>query len=220
MCPGRPRAALRLKSTAHVLGRHLEDGLDPRSDHCRYGPDAGVLFYSHVSDQYAPFHIQVINATVRDATYVLDGLLYHEADLGIEEHYTGTAGFTDHVFGLMHVLGFRFAPRIRDRADRRLYLSGTSKRFPTLTPLIGGIVNLEHIRMHWDEVLRLASSIRQGTVTASLMLRKLGGYPRQNGLAIALTGDYTWKGHRAVERGHFRALRPFASASRMIFSVS
>jgi TnpA family transposase len=55
-----------------------------------------VLFYTHVSDQYAPFHTKVINATVRDATHVLDGLLYHESDLKIEEHYTDTAGFTDY----------------------------------------------------------------------------------------------------------------------------
>ena len=34
--------------------------------------------------------------------------------------------------------------------------------------------------------MRLAASIKQGTVTASLMLRKLGSYPRQNGLALAL----------------------------------
>jgi len=38
------------------------------------------------------------------------------------EHYTDTVGFTDHVFGLMHLLGFRFAPRIRDLTDRRLYV--------------------------------------------------------------------------------------------------
>jgi Tn3 transposase DDE domain len=69
------------------------------------------LLYTHVSDQYAPFHTKVINATVRDATHVLDGLLYHESDLCIEEHYTDTAGFTDHVFALCHLLGFRFAPR-------------------------------------------------------------------------------------------------------------
>ena len=75
--------------------------------------EPGVLFYTHVSDQYAPFHTKVINVGVRDATYVLDGLLYHESDLRIEEHYTDTAGFTDHVFALMHLLGFRFAPRIR-----------------------------------------------------------------------------------------------------------
>ena len=46
------------------------------------------------------------------ATHVLDGLLYHESDLRIEEHYTDTAGFTDHVFAMMSLLGFRFAPRI------------------------------------------------------------------------------------------------------------
>jgi TnpA family transposase len=34
--------------------------------------------------------------------------------------------------------------------------------------------------------LRLASSIQQDTVTAALMLRKLGAYPRQNALALAL----------------------------------
>lgn len=77
----------------------------------KYGQEPGVQFYTHISDQYAPFHTKVINATVRDATHVLDGLLYHESDLRIEEHYTDTAGFTDHVFALMHLLGFRFAPR-------------------------------------------------------------------------------------------------------------
>jgi len=43
-----------------------------------------------------------------------------ESDLRIEEHYTDTAGFTDHVFALMHLLGFRFAPRIRDLGDTKL----------------------------------------------------------------------------------------------------
>lgn len=123
---------------------------------------------------------------MRDATYVLDGLLYHESDLRIEEHYTDTAGFTDHVFALMHLLGFRFAPRIRDLADKRLFVAGKQTDYPALTALIGGTVNVKHIRTHWGDILRLATSIRQGTVTASLMLRKLGSYPRQNGLAVVL----------------------------------
>jgi len=49
-----------------------------------------------------------------------------------------------------------------------------------------GTTNAKAVRTHGDEILRLATSIRQGTVTASLMLRKLGSYPRQNGLAVAL----------------------------------
>jgi len=47
---------------------------------------------------------------VRDSTYVLDGLWHHESDLRIEEHYTDSAGITDHIFDLVHLLGFRFAP--------------------------------------------------------------------------------------------------------------
>jgi len=152
----------------------------------KYGQEPGVQFYTHISDQYAPFHSTVISATVRDSTHVLDGLLYHESDLRIEEHYTDTAGFTDHVFALTHLLGYRFAPRIRGLADKRLYIPGKSDSYPTLKPLIGGIINTKIIHAHWDDILRLTTSIKTGTVTASLMLRKLGSYPRQNGLATAL----------------------------------
>jgi TnpA family transposase len=152
----------------------------------KYGSSPGRTVYTHVSDQYAPFAAKVINVGLRDSTYVLDGLLYHESDLRIEEHYTDTAGFTDHVFGLMHFLGFRFAPRIRDLGETKLYLPTGAVDYTTLAALIGGKINSKQIRAHWEEILRLVSSIKHGTVTASLMLRKLGSYPRQNGLAVAL----------------------------------
>jgi TnpA family transposase len=152
----------------------------------KYGSEPGKTFYTHISDQYAPYHTKLINVGVRDSTYVLDGLLYHESDLRIEEHYTDTAGFTDHVFALTHLLGFRFAPRIRDLKDTKLYIVKNGEDYSALRGMIGGSLNIKHIRAHWDDILRLAASIKQGTVTASLMLRKLGSYPRQNGLAVAL----------------------------------
>jgi len=152
----------------------------------KYGSEPGLQFYTHVSDQYSPFYTQVINVGVRDSTYVLDGLLYHESDLQIEEHYTDTAGFTDHVFALMHLFGFRFAPRIRDLADKRLFVPGKLTDYPALSELLGSTINQPKICSHWDDILRLVSSIQQGTVTASLMIRKLSSYPRQNGLAVAL----------------------------------
>ncbi len=152
----------------------------------KYGSEPGRLFYTHISDQYAPFSGRVINVGIRDSTYVLDGLLYHESDLRIEEHYTDTAGFTDNVFALMHMLGFRFAPRIRDLADTKLYLPKKDASYAALKPMIGAPIAVKQVRAHWNDILRLATSIKQGTVTASLMLRKLGSYPRQNGLALAL----------------------------------
>ena len=166
------RTGSRAESTGHI---------NPK-----YGSEPGRTFYTHISNQYSPFHTKAISTVIRDSTYVLDGLLYHESDLRIEEHYTDTAGFTDHVFALMHLLGFRFAPRIRDLCDTKLFVPKNDTPYDALKPMIGGILNVKHIRSHWDEILRLATSIKQGTVTASLMIRKLASYPRQNGLAVAL----------------------------------
>ncbi len=131
------RAGGRGESTGHV---------NPK-----YGSEPGRLFYTHISDQYAPFSTRVVNVGVRDSTYVLDGLLYHESDLRIEEHYTDTAGFTDHVFALMHLLGFRFAPRIRDLGETKLYVPQGVQAYPTSRPLIGDL-NIKHVRAHWDDI--------------------------------------------------------------------
>jgi TnpA family transposase len=100
--------------------------------------------------------------------------------------YTDTAGFTDHVFALCHLLGFEFAPRIADLADKNLYVPGKAGDWPALSSLIGGSINRKLIEREFDDVVRLAASIQQGTVTASLILRKLSAYPRQNGLAVGL----------------------------------
>ncbi len=79
--------------------------------------------------------------------------------LGIEEHYTDAAGLTDHLFALMHLLGFCFAPRIRDLRDTTLYVPKSDQDYPALNTMIGGTLNIKHVPAHWDEILRLAASI-------------------------------------------------------------
>jgi len=179
----------------------------------RHGNEPGVTFYTHLSDQFGPYYTKVIAATASEAPHVLDGLLYHQTGLETEEHYTDTGGATDHVFGLCHLFGFRFAPRIRDLKDRRLYLFPGQKPHPMLDPLVGGFADVHHITAHWNDILRLATSIRAGTVTASAILQKLSAYPRQNGLAVALreivglTGDYVWSDGQQPPDGSLRPLR-------------
>ncbi len=63
---------------------------------------------------------------------------------------------------------------------------GAASTWPALQPFIAGTVDAKLIAVHWDDVLRLAASVRTGQVSASLMLKRLGAYPRQNGLALAL----------------------------------
>ena len=151
-----------------------------------YGQEPGVKFYTHLSDQFGPYHTKVIAATANEAPHVLDGLLYHQSSLVINEHYTDTGGFSDHVFAMCRLLGFRFAPRIRDLKEKRLYLLPGMTAPPELASMVGGTINLRAVTDQWFELLRLALSVKTGTATASVILRKLAAYPRQNGLALAL----------------------------------
>src|SRR3546814_9664311 len=147
-----------------------------RADHnAKYGSESGVLFYTHVSDRYAPFYNKVIAANAGEAAHVIDGLLNHESQLEIKEHATDTAGAVDHVFGLCPLLGFRFAPRIRDLSERRLSTLTPNAEFAALAQLIGGTINVKAIEDDWTEVLHMDASIRTGTVRSSVMLKKLAG---------------------------------------------
>ncbi|MBG6222608.1 TnpA family transposase [Janthinobacterium sp. CG_23.4] len=136
-------------------------------------------------------------AQVQNKTLLLSAILADSMNLGLTKMAessparaistcSDTARFTDHVFALMRMLAFRFAPRIRDLGDTKLYFSAAVGEYPRLKIMIGGTLNIKHMRTLWDDIVRLASSIKHGTVTASLMLRKLGSHPRQNGLAIGL----------------------------------
>jgi TnpA family transposase len=160
---------------------------EARADYnAKYGSEPGVKFYTHVSDRYAPFNTKVIAANASEAAHVLDGLMHHESSLDIREHYTDTAGAIEHVFGLCGLLGFKFSPRIRDLADRRLYVADARADYKTLDPLIGGAVDMRVIGDNWDEILRAAASIKAGTVAPSVLMRRLAAYPKQNALAKAL----------------------------------
>ena len=161
-------------------------GRDAGRVNAHYGDDPGSKFYTHLSDRFAPFHTKVIAATASEALYVLDGLLYHQSDVTVRRHHTDGGGDAEHVFALLAVLGFQFAPRIPDLKNRRLYSFAKPSAYPTLEPLIAGRINVALIRAHWAEILRVAASIRTGTVTASLIMRQLASFPRQNGVAAAL----------------------------------
>ena len=151
-----------------------------------YGTGKGTTIYRFTSDQFSSYYSKIINTNSRDATHVLDGLLNNDTDLNIEEHYTDTAGYTDQVFALTYLLGFRFAPRIRDLSDVKLFALDKCDNFLNLNGILKGKINEKIIKDNYDEVLRLASSIREGTVTSSLIISKLASYSRQNSLATAL----------------------------------
>ena len=161
-------------------------GRDASRLNAHYGHRSGFKVYTHLSDRYASFFTKLIAATASEALHVLDALLYHQSEVPTGRHHTDGGGDSDHVFALCSLLGFQFAPRIPDLKHRRLYSFGKASDHPTLAPLIGGRINVALIRAHWADILRIVASLRTGTVTASVIMRQLAAYPRQNGVAAAL----------------------------------
>jgi TnpA family transposase len=175
-------------TTSSSDGMRVQVGVSSlTSDHNpHYGSNKGATMYRFVSDQFSSFYTQIINTNARDAVHVIDGLLYHETDLCIDEHYTDTAGYTDQVFGLSHLLGFKFAPRIRDISDLKLFYFSKITDLHKMEDVMQGRINTNIILENYEDVLRLAYSIKEGKVSGSLIMSKLGSYARQNSLATAL----------------------------------
>ena len=181
-------------------GQHIHAGAEGEAMNvinAKYGHRPGVSSYAHVSDQFAPFHVQRIGATANEAPYVLDGLLLHDSGLKIKEHFTDTGGFSDTIFAVCSMLGFRFAPRIRGLADHRLYAFDPTSAPTTLQPLIAKPVNEKLIREAWPDLLRASASMAARTIVPSQYLRKLASYPRRNAVAKA------WREVGQIERAIF-----------------
>ena len=184
----------------HPYSRHWGSGIASSSDGLRVpvvvnAPNAvynarhfwyrrGITIVAHAADIWMPFYPQVMQ-DASEALYVIDALCHHETDFDIQEHYTDTAGATYHVFALCRMLGFRFAPRIRGITKKYLYTVEPLTADKALRPLIRGTIESDLVVPNWDEMRRLSASIRHGSVSASLMMRKLSSYPKQNQLALA-----------------------------------
>ncbi len=155
----------------------------------RYFVNEGTTTYTHVADQHATYGTKVIPSTVPDAHYVLDEILGNPTDLPIAEHTTDTSGQTLANFALFDLLGLRFSPRIRDLPSRRLYRLGPARdyaAYPRAGPMLTKPIQRQLIAEHWDDLLRLAASLKFGHATTSLLVAKLQSGSRQNALTRAL----------------------------------
>ena len=151
----------------------------------------GISTYTHASDQHSAFDTKVIVATAPESHYVLDGILGNQTDLPVTEHATDTHGATLANFALFDLLGLQLSPRIRDLGKITLYRTGPradfASRYPSAGKLLTRRLNEELITGMWDDLLRVAASVKGGHATAALVVGKLCSSKRQqNALASAI----------------------------------
>ncbi len=148
--------------------------------------DKALTVYTHTSDQHSVFHTQVISCSVREAIYVLDGLLNNDTILRPKEHFVDQHGFTDQLFGLCHLLGFTLMPRL-NVSKQTLYKLDRTKSYGALDDVINGTIDTELIREQWDQLVRVVASLRNRTAPAHVVLRRLASSAPSDRLAKALT---------------------------------
>ena len=75
---------------------------------------------------------------------------------------TDTGSYSDMVFGLLRLLGRRFAPRLADMPDQKFWRIDPRADYGPLNPLARGRIDLGKVSRHWDDMARLAGSLRTG----------------------------------------------------------
>jgi len=145
-----------------------------------------VSIYTHISDQHSVFSSQVISCSVREATYVLTGLLSHGSDLQIDTHTTDTHGFTELVFALCYLLGFSFCPRIKGIKYQQLYKFDKSIKYGQNKDFFSGYTDFILVAEQWDQIVRVLGSLKNGVAPAHVIVQKLASRSSTDRLTKAL----------------------------------
>ncbi len=152
-----------------------------------FGTAKGVSVYTFIDESHKLFYSTVINVSERESGYVIDGLMHNDV-VKSDIHSTDTHGFSEVIFGLTHLLGFSFAPRIKNFKDQQLYGTHSPKYYQQkgyqLTPKRK--INFEIIKDNWDDILRFILTIKSRRTTASQLLKRLSSYSKHHKLYTAI----------------------------------
>lgn len=94
------------------------------------------------------------------------------------------------MFGLFRLLGYRFSPRLADVGGARFWRIDPKADYGALNAVSSHRLNLQKLAPHWDDMLRLAGSLKLGRVPAISIMRTLqvGDRPTRLAQAIAEFG--------------------------------
>ena len=152
--------------------------------HIRYGGYGGIGYYM-VSDTYIALMSHFIPCGAYEAHYLLDGFFANKSDIQPDTIHGDTHSKNYPVFGLSYLLGINLMPRIRDIHDLIFFRPEKGTRYTHIDPLFGDAIDWVLIEKYLPDMLRVAISIKLGTITPSTILRRLGVASSKNKLYYA-----------------------------------
>lgn len=151
-----------------------------------FGADRGVTYYNLVSDQFTGLNAITVPGTLRDSLVLLSVVLEQETDFEPTEIMTDTGAYTDVIFGIFWLLGYQFSPRIADIGGTRFWRIDPAADYGALDKLASHRAKTPIILQNWDDLLRLAGSLKLGLVQVGGLMRTLQTHDRPTRLARAL----------------------------------
>jgi TnpA family transposase len=155
-----------------------------------FGQLKGVTWYNLLSNQFTGLNAVTAPGTLRDSLILLAVVLEQQTELKPTEIITDTGAYSDVVFGLFRLLGYRFSPRLADIGGTRFWRIDPKADYGELNDISRHRLSLRRIAPHWDDMLRLAGSLQLGRVPATGIMRTLqiGDRPTRLAQAIAEFG--------------------------------
>lgn len=145
-----------------------------------------ISIYTHMSDQFSVFNTQVISCGVREASYVLDGLLNNLMITAPHFHCTDTGGFTHQLFALCYLLGFSYQPRLKDLTEQQLYKLNKDDHYGEIDSIFNGVIDIDCISEQWEQLVRIVVSLKNQVAPAHLVLQKLAARSGSDRVAKAI----------------------------------
>lgn len=108
-----------------------------------FGRKRGVTWYNLASNQFTGLNGDTVPGTFRDSLYLLAVVLEQETELQPTEIMTDTAGYTDTIFGIFHLLGLQFSPRIADIGGARFWRVDGKADYGILDELAANRINIK-----------------------------------------------------------------------------
>jgi len=113
-------------------------------------------------------------------------ILEQQTELQPTQIMTDTGAYSDVVFGLFRLLGYRFSPRLADIGGARFWRIDAQADYGELNAIAKQRASMALIGAHWDDMLRLSGSLKLGRVPAIGIMRMLQVGDRPTRLAQAL----------------------------------
>jgi TnpA family transposase len=155
-----------------------------------FGTGRGVTWYNLISDQFTGLHAITVPGTLRDSLILLAVVLEQQTELQPTQIMTDSGAYSDVVFGLFSLLGYRFSPRLADVGGTRFWRIDPAADYGEFNAVSTSRINTALITQHWDDLLRLAGSLKLGKVPATGIMRILqrGDSPTRLAQALAEFG--------------------------------